>query len=196
MLAKVTALAATDVARDVHLSARLCEWEVARTQADLGISTKHLAGEGKEHLLQVGEAYVLIYIETLHLVEEAVGTGADGLVAVYSSWAEHTDRWLVGFHIVSLVVGSMATENYILGNVVRIGLLYKEGILHVAGWMVGSEVKHGKHVLVVIYLRTLEQSKAHAAEDVDNLVLDYSQWVACTESHWVSSAGQVEIIAR
>ena len=129
-------------------------------------------------------------------MEEAVGTGADGLVAVYSSWAEHTDRWLVGFHIVSLVARSMAAENHILGNVVRIGLLYKEGILHVAGWMVGSEVKHGKHVLVIIYLWTLIEGESHAAEDVDDLILHHGQWVACTQSHWVSCTGQVDIIAR
>ena len=90
----------------------------------------------------------------------------------------------------------MAAENHVLGNVVRIGLLYKEGILHVAGWMVSSEVKHGKHVLVVIHLRTLEQGKAHAAEDVDNLVLDYCQWVACTQSYRIGSTGQVDVIAR
>ena len=103
MLAEVATLTATDVAGDIHLGTGLCEWEVARTETNLGICTKHLTGKGKEHLLEVGETYVLIYIETFYLVEEAVSTCADSLVAIYSSWAQYADRWLVGLHIVSLV---------------------------------------------------------------------------------------------
>ena len=63
----------------------------------------------------------------------------------------------------------MAAEEHILGNIVRVGLLYKEGVLHIAGRVVGSKVEHRKYVLVVIYLRTLEKGKAHASENVDNL---------------------------
>ena len=195
MLAEVATLTATDVAGDIHLCARFCEWEVARAQADLGICTEHLASEGEEHLLEVGEAYVLIYIETFYLVEEAVSTCADSLVAIYSSWAQYADRWLVGLHIVSLVVRGMATEKYILGNIVGVGLLDEECILHVAGWMIGSEVQHGEYVLVVIYLRTLEKSKAHAGENVDNLILHYGEWMAGTECYRVGGTGQVDIIA-
>ena len=44
----------------------------------------------------------------------------------------------------------MAAEEHILGNIVRVGLLYKEGVLHIAGWVVGSKVEHRKYVLVVI----------------------------------------------
>lgn len=82
MLAEVTALATADVAGDIHLCTRFCEWEVARAQADFGICTEHLASEGEEHLLEVGEAYVLIYIETFYLMEETVSAGADSLVTV------------------------------------------------------------------------------------------------------------------
>ena len=143
MLAEVAALSTADGARDVHLGAWLGEREERRAQANLRVGAEHLASEGEEHLLEVGEAYVLIYIETFYLVEEAVSTCADSLVAIYSSWAQYADRWLVGLHIVSLVVRGMATEKYILGNIVGVGLLDEECILHVAGWMIGSEVQHG-----------------------------------------------------
>ena len=149
MLADVATLTATDVAGDIHLSARLCEWEVARTETNLGICTKHLTGKGKKYLLKVGETYILIYIETFYLMEETVSAGADSLVTVNAARAEHTDRWLMSFHIVSLVVRSMAAEEHILGNIVRVGLLYKEGVLHIAGWMVGSKVEHRKYVLEI-----------------------------------------------
>ena len=195
MLAEVASLATADVAGDIHLCARFCEWEVARAQADLGICTEHLASEGEEHLLEVGEAYVLIYIETFYLVEEAVSTCADSLVAIYSSWAQYADRWLVGLHIVSLVVRGMATEKYILGNIVGVGLLDEECILHVAGWMIGSEVQHGEYVLVVIYLWTLIESESHAAEDVDDLILHHGQWMAGSERYRKSCTGQVDVIA-
>ena len=195
MLAEVATLTATDVAGDIHLGTRFCEWEVARTETNLGICTKHLTGKGKEHLLEVGETYVLIYIETFYLMEETVSAGADSLVTVNAAWAEHTDRWLMSFHIVSLVARSMAAEKHILGNVVAVGLLYKEGVLHVAGWVVGSKVEHRKYVLVVIYLRTLEKGKAHASENVDNLILHYGEWMAGTECYRVGGTGQVDIIA-
>ena len=103
MLAEVATLTATDVAGDIHLGTGLCEWEVARTETNLGICTKHPTGKGKEHLLEVGETYVLICIETFYLMEETVSAGADSFVTVNAAWAEHTDRWLMGFHIVSLV---------------------------------------------------------------------------------------------
>lgn len=164
MLAEVATLTATDVAGDIHLGTRFCEWEVARTETNLGICTKHLTSKGKEHLLEVGETYVLIYIETFYLMEETMSAGADSLVTVNAAWAEHTDRWLMSFHIVSLVARSMAAEEYILGDVVAVGLLYKEGVLHIAGWVVGSKVEHRKYVLVVIYLRTLERVKPMRAK--------------------------------
>ncbi len=94
-----------------------------RAQTNLGICTEHLASEGEEHLLEVGEAYVLVYIETFYLVEEAVGTGADSLVAIYSARAEYADWWLMGLHVMSLVARGMAAESHILGNIVGVGLL-------------------------------------------------------------------------
>ena len=73
VLTEVAALSSADRARDVHLGTGLGEREEAGAKANLRVGAKHLASEGEEHLLQVGEAYALVDIQTLHLVEEAVG---------------------------------------------------------------------------------------------------------------------------
>ena len=129
-------------------------------------------------------------------MEEAVSTCTDSLIAIYTTRAKYTDRWLVGFHIVSLVARSVAAEEDVLGDIVRVALLDEEGILHVTSWVIGCKVEHGEHVLVVIYLRTMIQGEAHAREDVDNLVLDNCQRMASTQSHWVRGTGQVEVVVR
>ena len=91
VLAEAAALAATDEARDVHLGTGFCEGEVAGTQANLRVGAEHLAGEAEQHLLQVGERYILVDIEALHLMEEAVGASRDGLVAVNAARADDAD---------------------------------------------------------------------------------------------------------
>ena len=55
VLAESATLAAADMARDVHLGTRFGEGEIARTKANLGVGTKHLAGKRQKNLLQVGE---------------------------------------------------------------------------------------------------------------------------------------------
>ena len=107
VLAEAAAFTAADVTADVHLGAGFCEREVAGTQTDFRIGAEHLTGKGEEHLLQVGERYVLIDIQAFYLMEEAVGTGADGLVAIDASRTEDAERRLVGFHIVCLVAAGV-----------------------------------------------------------------------------------------
>ena len=80
-LADIAALAAADVAADVHLCAGLGEGEVGGTHADLGVRAEHLAHEDQNRLLEVGEGYVFVNVQALYLVEDAVGAGRDGLVA-------------------------------------------------------------------------------------------------------------------
>ena len=87
-----------DIAAHVNLGRRLGEGEVGRTHADLGVRAEHLASEEQDGLLQVGEGDVLVDVEALHLMEYAVRTGADGLVAEYSSGADDSDRQLGMLH--------------------------------------------------------------------------------------------------
>ena len=66
-LADVAALAAADVAADVHLCAGLREGEVGGTHADFGVRTEHLAHEDQNRLLEVGEGYVFVNVQALYL---------------------------------------------------------------------------------------------------------------------------------
>ena len=97
-------------------------------------------------------------------------------------------------HDAALVVGCVRAQKDVLCYVVG-ALLDEECILHVAGWMIGSEVQHGEYVLVVIYLWTLIESESHAAEDVDDLILHHGQWMAGSERYRISCTGQVDVIA-
>ena len=97
-LADIAALAAADVAADVHLGARLGEGKVGGTHPDLGVRSEHLPYEDQDGLLEVSERHVLVYVKAFHLMEDAVGAGGDGLVAEYSARADNPDRGLAGLH--------------------------------------------------------------------------------------------------
>ena len=58
--------------------------------------------------------------------------------------------------------------------------------------MVGSEVHLCEHVEVVFHLRTIGEDKAHAREDIDDLVGDDRQRMTRTELDGVGCARQVE----
>ena len=91
MLAESATLTATDEAGDVHLCRGFREGEVGGTQADLGVSTEHLTGKRQQHLLEVCKGDVLVDIESLYLMEEAMGAGCDGLIAIDAAWADDAD---------------------------------------------------------------------------------------------------------
>ena len=74
-LADVAALAAADIAADVHLCAGLGEGEVRGAHAYLGVRTEHLAHEYQDGLLEVGEGYIFVHIQPFYLMEYAVGAG-------------------------------------------------------------------------------------------------------------------------
>ena len=64
-------------------------------------------------------------------------------------------------------------------------LANEEGVLHVAGRMVGSEVHLGEDMEIVFHLGTVGQYEAHATEDVDDLVGDDGQRMACAKGNGV-----------
>ena len=88
-------------------------------------------------------------------MEEAVRTSRDSLVTIDTSRAKHTYWRFVSRHIMSLIVRCVTTKKHILRNVHRIATLNEESVLHITSRMISSEVKHGKDVLIVVYLRTL-----------------------------------------
>ena len=131
-----------------------------------------------------------VHVEALNLVEEAVGAGADGLVAVHAAGAYHADGWLRRFHHAALHRAGVRAQH-------DVGvLLDEEGVLHVAGRMVGCEVHRAEHVPVVLNLRTVGQREAQAGEDVDDFLLDDGQRVARAQADGVGRTRQVQFVAR
>ena len=94
-------------------------------------------------------------------MEETVCACRYRLVAVDAARTDDAYWRLRVLHDASLNARRMRTQQNILGNVVRM-LAYEECVLHVASRMVGSKVHLGKHVHVVLHLRSVSQDKAHA----------------------------------
>ena len=168
MLAEAATLSTTNEAGDIHLCRRLCEGEVGGAQTDAGVWAEHLLGKRQEDLLEVGERNVLVDIEAFHLMEETVGTGSDSLIAIDTTRTDNPDGsgefTVLGvhvFHHTGLNRRGVRTEQNVLRDIVGM-LRDEEGVLHVAGRMVGSEVHLGEHVEVVFHLRAVGKDEPHA----------------------------------
>ena len=90
----------------------------------------------------------------------------------------------------------MRTEDDVLCHIVERTLLHEECVLHIACWVISSEVHLCEYVKVVLYLRTVSQCEAHALENLHNLILHDRERVACAELDRVGSTGKVEVIGN
>ena len=100
----------------------------------LGVFAEHLLCEQQKHLLQVGERYVLVYVKTFELVEEAVCTVADSLVTVYTARSDDADWGLARLHHAALYATGVCAQD-------DVGVcLDEECVLHVACGMILGEV--------------------------------------------------------
>ena len=159
VLTETAALAAAQHTRNVHLGARLGEGEVAGTKADLSIGAEQLLSEVEQHLLQVGKGHILVNVQALNLVEEAVGAGGNGLVAVNATRADDANGRLVALHCAYLNRAGVAAQHDVAGHVLLV-LLDEESVLHVACGMVGSKVQCTEHMPVVLNFGTIGDGKA------------------------------------
>ena len=66
----------------VHLGRRLCKGEVRGTQANLCLRPEHLFRKIEKHLFKVGKRHVFVNIQPFNLMEEAMRTRRDSLVAI------------------------------------------------------------------------------------------------------------------
>ena len=76
---------------------------------------------------------------------------------------------------------------------VRTGL-YEEGVLHVPGRMVVSEVHRRIHVPVVLDFRSFGQCEAKARKDIYNLILHDGERMARAQRYGIGRAGQVQFV--
>ena len=185
--ADVATLAVADVAAHVHFGRRFREGEVAGTHADFRLRTEHLACEEQDGLLQIRERNVLVNIKALHLVEDAVGAGRDGLVAEYAAGAHHADGKRLRFHGADLHGRRVGAQE----QRVQMARAYEESVLHFARRMVGREVQGLKHVVVVLDFRTLGHVVAELAENVHNLLPDDGNRMTGTQGEGIAGHGEV-----
>ena len=163
VLAEVAAGAAADVAGDVHLGGRLREGEVGGAQADADLIAEHALGEVEQRLLHVGKRHLLGHIQALHLVEDAVGAGGDGLVAEDAARTDYADRGLLLLHGAHLQRRGVRAQQHI-------GVQFdEEGVLHVAGGVFLGEVEGGEHVPVVLDVGAFHGGEADVLEDAAHL---------------------------
>ena len=87
----------------------------------------------------------------------------------------------------------MAAQHDIAGDVLVI-LLDEEGVLHVAGGVVGSEVQRTEYVPVVLNLGTIGDGKAQTREDVNNLLAHYRDGVTRSQFCRESRTGDVDFV--
>ena len=76
-----TAFAAADQARNINLCAGLSEWEKRGTEAYFGFLTKQLFGKVVQCIFKVRKAHLLVYVKAFYLMEDAVCSGRNSLVA-------------------------------------------------------------------------------------------------------------------
>ena len=96
---------------------------------------------------------------------------------------EHLDGRLLGIHGADLAAGSLGAEQELVRQV--------EGILHIAGGVILRHVQAGEVVVIVLDLRGIGHSKAHAGEDIDDLVGDQRQRVQTTHRTGLGGQGDV-----
>ena len=96
---------------------------------------------------------------------------------------QHLNGRLLGIHGADLAAGGLGAEQELIGQV--------EGILHIAGGVVLRDVQAGEVVVVVLDLRGVRHSKAHAGEDVDDLVGDQRQRMQAADRAGLGGQGDV-----
>ena len=127
-------------------------------------------------------------------MEETVCTSWYGFITIYTTRAKHTNWRLMSRHVMCLVIGCMATEKNVFGNIHGVATLNEKGILHVTCRVISSKVQHSKHVLVVIYLWSLVECEAHSSKDVNDFILYQRQWMTCTKADRVGGTCQINIV--
>ena len=163
--ADAAAFAAAESAADIHLGRRLGEGEIGWAETDLDVGAEHLLSEIEEHLLEIGEGDILGNIEALDLMENAVRTSRNGLIAEDAAREDGTDRGLLALHLADLDrTGVGAKEDIGVG-------VDEERILHIAGGMLWREIEGREDMPIILDLGALGNSETEAAKNLHDLIL-------------------------
>ena len=174
------------MALHVHLAAWLGEREVVRAEAGDGVLTVELFHERVERALQVRHRDALVDDHALDLVEHGRVRGVHLVLAVDAAGGDHADRQRLALHGAHLHRGGLRAQEdaAVLGQIERVRPL--------AGGVALAGVELGEVVFGLFDLGAFEDLKAHADEDVLNLVEHDVHRVLVAELRRFSGHGHVE----
>ena len=163
-LAGGAACAVALVALNVHFAARLGEREVMGAEARDRVLAVELAHDLVERALEVRHRNALVDGHALDLVEHGRVRGVDLVLAVHAAGSENADGQLARLHRVDLHGRGLRAQKdrAVLGEIERVAPL--------AGGMALLDVELREVVLGKFDLAVFENFKAHADEDVLDLV--------------------------
>jgi len=102
VLAQTAAGTTTHGTGDIHFGTWFSEREVGRAETHLGIGAEHFCNEIIERLLEIGERYIFIYVQSFELMKEAVCPSRDSFVAIHTAGTDDTNRKRSGLEDASL----------------------------------------------------------------------------------------------
>ena len=175
------------MAGDVHLDGRLREREVGGTQARLALLAEYVARELVQHALQIAQRDVPVDDKAFHLVEH--GRVRRVVVrAEHPARAEHLDGRFLLLHQPDLPRARLRAQQEIVRDI--------EGILHVAGGVIGGRIERREVVVVVLDLRPFKDLKPHAREHIDEHIFDARDGVQRADGDAAPGHGDVHRLAR
>ena len=158
--------------------------KIAGTKAGLTWCLKSLLQNSSIVAKRSAKVTFFVDVEAFDLVEEDVGSGADGLIAVDGAGSDDADGGFVGLHDAELGVGGVGAEEHVGSDV--------KGVLHVAGRMVGGKVEPFEVVVVGVDVGAVLDGKSHAGKDVDDLIEHESDGVFAAEVSASAGKGDVD----
>ena len=114
-----------------------------------------------------------------------MGAGADVFIAVDGSGSDDPDGRGIFFHDAELGVGSVGAEEHFSIDV--------EGVLHLAGRMVGREIESFVVVPIRIHIWAVLDGKAHAREDRDDFIEERGQGMLSSHEPAAAWEGDIDI---
>ena len=178
--------AAAEDARHVHLGRRLGEWEEARTHAHLRVRAEEPLDEVLERGAEVSDVDAFVHQESLGLMEHRRAAHGDLVAAEDAAAGEHLHRRLESFHGSDLHVRGVRAQQQ------RRPGVEEEGVLRVAGRVVGGEVEGLEVVPVRLHLGARIERVAHLGEDLLHLPTDDGDGMQMAEARHARGESNVD----
>src|SRR5258706_12745868 len=146
ILANVAAFPFTNQTRNINLRAWLGERKERRPVPDLDVFAIHLLRKMIKRLLQIGKTYILINIQSLYLMKEAMCSCRNGFVTIYAPRHNRSDGRLLLLHQSDLNIRSVSAQQ-------DVGIFFnEERILHLTRRVIWRKIQCSEIVPIIFYL--------------------------------------------